>query len=40
MSMSIFRNGEWEKSGPPGPMGAKAIATAIRMPPQATKGMA
>ena len=40
MSMISFRKGEWEKSGPPGPMGAKAMATAMRMPPQATKGMA
>src|SRR5215831_4259111 len=32
--------GECEKSGPFAVMGAKAIAAAMRMPPQAIKGMA
>jgi len=40
MSMITFRAGAWLKSGPvPDRMGAKAMATAMRMPPQATKGI-
>src|SRR5580698_6703403 len=40
MSLMSFNRGAFEKSGPVGVIGANAIAQAIRMPPQAMKGMA
>src|SRR5580700_10337520 len=40
MSLMSLSRGAWEKSGPVGVMGAKAIASAISRPPQAMKGIA
>src|SRR5580692_3352492 len=40
MSLMSLSRGAWEKSGPLGVIGTKAIASAISRPPQAMKGIA
>ena len=40
MSNTSFQKGAFEKSGPVDVMGTKAMAAAIRIPPQATNGIA